>query len=54
MFLGSEQYATPLITAIHEYVDKGTKRFHVPGHKGGTSLLLQTGITLVHIKLSSS
>jgi arginine/lysine/ornithine decarboxylase len=33
----SEQHDAPLVRAIEEYVDKRTKRFHVPGHKGGAN-----------------
>lgn len=30
-----QQYATPIIRAIKDYIDKETRRFHFPGHKGG-------------------
>lgn len=32
---GGDQNATPLVKAIEGYINMRTKRFHVPGHKGG-------------------
>ncbi|HXL04909.1 MAG TPA: aminotransferase class I/II-fold pyridoxal phosphate-dependent enzyme [Bacillota bacterium] len=41
-----EQYVTPLVNALREYIDKETKRFHFPGHKGGRNpIIADLGLT---------
>ncbi|NLJ61423.1 MAG: aminotransferase class I/II-fold pyridoxal phosphate-dependent enzyme [Firmicutes bacterium] len=41
-----EQYATPLVNALKEYVDKKRKRLHFPGHKGGMNPVIADGLGL--------
>lgn len=41
-----EQYATPLVNALREYIDREAKRFHFPGHKGGRNpVIADLGLT---------